>query len=572
MNLFSKIIQIGVSKATNYEQAYKVKISNIFALSLLPLYFSYFVFGIIYNSPFSIGISIAMMLVVVLSFYLNYIKLFVFSKALQFCVNSFSIFFCYNIINTDNSFLCFYFPLFFAFITFYDLDEERKAIIPTFVFSIICLLCTFIIPKYTLGKIILSPEAAAFSNSYITYVFSFSISLIFIAVTAQMQRKMHLKLIASRENALKANQSKTEFLSNMSHELRTPLNGIIGSTNLLYGEQDENHRLEYMDAVKYSANHMLHLVNEILEYNNVEAGQIKFENKAFNLNDALIRLSKNCNIQHLNTKVHFTTKINSNVNIDVISDEFRLSQILQNLLSNAFKFTEEGLVTLEVLALEETKKTTKVKFLVKDTGVGIKKENLKTIFNSFTQAETGATRKFGGTGLGLSIANELVSKFKSKIVVQSEFGKGSEFGFTIDFEKQIATNTALHIADIDYSKLKNKRILIAEDNPVNMMVAKLMLKKWGAITTEATNGLEALELCKQHTYDLILLDLEMPEMDGKTAIVAINKLPKKAPALAFTAAVYTNMEADLLSWGFVGYAIKPFKPEELYAKIVATIQ
>jgi signal transduction histidine kinase len=345
----------------------------------------------------------------------------------------------YNIFNSDKSMLCFYFPLFFAFVTFYDFKKERKAVLPTFIFSICCLIAAFTLPKYLLFSFIFSPEAKNISDNYINYIFAFSTSIFFIAITARLHTDMENKHIKSKEEAIKANNAKSQFLSNMSHELRTPLNGIIGATHLIEDEPNEQQRKEYYDVLKYSANHMLKLINEVLDYSKVEAGKISLDNTIFNLQKLLKSICFSFDTQEANPAVGFKVKIDARINFFVESDELRLVQIFNNLLSNAFKFTSRGVILFEAILLNETHENATVHFSVEDTGIGIKETDVELIFKSFSQAEAGTTRKFGGTGLGLTISAELVQIFDSELKVTSQYGEGTTFYFDVNFLKKPAT-------------------------------------------------------------------------------------------------------------------------------------
>jgi CheY-like chemotaxis protein len=237
------------------------------------------------------------------------------------------------------------------------------------------------------------------------------------------------------------------------------------------------------------------------------------------------------------------------------------------------KFTKEGSICLIVKRLFASSSNVTIQFMVVDTGIGIPKEKQKEIFASFTQADVDTTRKYGGTGLGLSISKELVSMFNSELVVESSNGKGSVFQFTAEWK--INTHRKMYINEDkakDLSSLDGTRILLAEDNPVNMAVAKRFLKKWGVEVTEAVNGKMAVEEFRKGEFDLVLLDLEMPEMDGAAALLAIRKINPEIPILAFTAAAYDNMLADLLQKGFIDFIPKPFRPEDLHGKIAFHLQ
>jgi len=375
------------------------------------------------------------------------------------------------------------------------------------------------------------------------------------------------EIIKAKEKAEKAAKVKSRFLSNMSHELRTPLNAIIGTSNILLQEEYMESQREYFDVLKNSSEHMLQLVNDILDLSKLEAGKMELENVSFNLSEFLQKVVAPFNT--VNSKdMKLETEIDPVLNVEINGDQTRLQQVLNNLLSNAKKFTREGKITVTARAESRKSQNVLVYFCVTDTGIGIPANKLKQVFDSFTQADTETTRKYGGTGLGLAISKYIVDKMGGELQVESEEGKGSSFYFSIDF-KVTAKKAYVNEASLkELTGLSGLRILLAEDNPINMLVAKRFLLKWKLVVDEAVNGVEAVELFKKNKYDLLLIDLEMPEMDGSEAVAHIRKLDNEIPIVAFTAAVYDDMQADLLRKGFSEFIPKPFRPEDLHKKIL----
>jgi len=376
--------------------------------------------------------------------------------------------------------------------------------------------------------------------------------------------------IKAKEKAEKATQVKSRFLSNMSHELRTPLNAIIGTTNLLHQETYLPEQKEYLTLLKNSSEHILELINDILDLSKIEAGKMELENLAFDFENFIQRVIapfKTTLAPHLKLITH----IDPALQLITIGDETRLQQVLNNLLSNAKKFTSEGSISLNVTLLNKTNKHVSIGFEVADTGIGIMPSKMKQIFESFTQANAETTRKYGGSGLGLSISTALVQKMGGQLVVESELGKGSSFKFNITLGIGDVYNS-IESQILVLKSLAGYKVLLAEDNPINMMVAKKFLTKWNLKVDEAKNGLEALELYHKNQYDVLLIDLEMPEMDGKEAVRRIRETNTDIPIIAFTAAVYSNLEEDLLKKGFSGFVSKPFKPEMLHSKIDACLK
>lgn len=376
------------------------------------------------------------------------------------------------------------------------------------------------------------------------------------------------ELMKAKGKAEEATRAKSKFLSNMSHELRTPLNGIIGACNLLLHEEFLPEQKPKLDILKFSSEHMMTLINDILDYNKIEAGKLELAEEPVNIKEFINKLSARFSAEVTNKGLHFFTEVSDGLDLEVMTDHTRLNQVLYNLLSNAIKFTHEGSVCLIAKKMFATSSKATIQFLVVDTGIGIPKEKQKEIFASFTQADTDTTRKYGGTGLGLSISRKLVNMFGSELIVESSVNKGSIFHFTVEWK--ISENRKLYINDErakDLKLLPGAKVLVAEDHPVNMSIVKRFLQKWGVELTEAVNGREAVEKFKNGSFDLLLIDLEMPEMDGVTAMREIRKMNPDIPVIAFTAAVYDNMQSDLLQKGFVDFIPKPFRPEDLHNKI-----
>jgi PAS domain S-box-containing protein len=387
--------------------------------------------------------------------------------------------------------------------------------------------------------------------------------LLKVAITDITRLKnIEVDLRKAIHKANESSEAKSKFLSNMSHELRTPLNGIIGTANLMQSDALGEEAKQQLDILKFSSEHMLNLINEILDYSKLEDKKTVAEQMSFNLKRTVQKGAAAFVPQFNNKQVLFQIEIDEALDTTVTTDVTRLMQVLNNLLSNALKFTKQGKVTLSLKVVKTLSAKVEVLFSVTDTGIGIAKEMQESVFERFSQADTKTTRKFGGTGLGLTICKMLVELLGGQLQVNSEIDKGSNFYFTLWLSKKEAV-----IADAEplaeSFDITNKRILLAEDNHVNMLVGKKFLQRWGANVTEATNGKIAVEAFKKNEFDLLLLDLEMPEMDGYQALAEVRKLNKQIPVIAFTAAVFEGMSENLLSKGFTDYLQKPFKPEEL---------
>jgi PAS domain S-box-containing protein len=381
-------------------------------------------------------------------------------------------------------------------------------------------------------------------------------------------KSTEFEMMQAKEKAETATRAKSRFLSSMSHELRTPLNGIIGATNLMLQADYPKEQRKNLDILRYSSEHMLQLINHILDFSKIEAGKIDLAEDPFNLKELLLKITPQFAQQATNKNIRFTAEVDEGLNIDILSDETRLYQVISNLLANAVKFTAEGGVRVVVKKMFASSHIVSVKFMVIDTGIGIPSEKQNDIFRNFTQAHSDITRKYGGTGLGLAICKKLLRMMGTDLQVESELGKGASFHFMMEFKiSQERKSYINEDASKDLTLLSGLRVLLAEDNAINRIIAKQFLEKWGVVVTEANNGREAVTLFEKDKFDVVLIDLEMPELDGLAALRKIREVDSHIPAIAFTAAVYDNIQADLIEKGFNDFVHKPFRPEDLHAKI-----
>lgn len=386
------------------------------------------------------------------------------------------------------------------------------------------------------------------------------------------QKDFEKQLLEARERAEVAANARLRFLSTMSHELRTPLNGIIGMVNLLVDSPQLPQQQEPLQVLKFSSKHMFSLVNDLLDLNKIEADKMVIENRLLHLGSLVADITQSFDPLYADKGLGLHLVMDERLSDVLIeSDSVRISQVLNNLLSNALKFTAQGSVSLKLELLDGTNNLQTIQFSVTDTGMGIADDKKELIFDSFTQADPAIARNFGGTGLGLTISQKLLALMGGKLSVESQQGQGSTFSFTLQFKShgKMAQPSLAHAQPMN--GLAGITILVAEDNPVNMLVARKFLHQWGAQVLEAKNGAEAVKLAGQHPFNLMLLDLEMPVMDGVEALKAIRQKGIDAPALMFTAALVGGNTGHLSSLhaDFDGFVYKPFQPQELYQKLIS---
>ena len=398
-----------------------------------------------------------------------------------------------------------------------------------------------------------------------------------IVLTLQ-RRRMLDNLITARKRAEEAAFSKQQFMSTMSHEIRTPLNEVIGITNLLYQSDPREDQMDYINTLRFSANHLLSLVNDILDYNKMEAGKIVFEKTEFDLASMLEDIRRSYSHRAQEKGIYFALEKSPDLPVTLIGDPIRLNQILSNLLSNAMKFTSRGGITLKASVREKQEGKALVEFSVADTGIGIAPEKLEEIFESYAQASADTTRKYGGTGLGLAICKRLIDLQGGTIGVSSEPDRGSEFTFSIEYTVPATEPKAAERSGASDSMkdLAGKRILVAEDNKINFFVANKFLESWGVKVTHVENGALALEEIKRQEFDLILMDLHMPVMDGIEATRLIRSSPDRnisqIPIVALTAAVMSEAHDKIENLAINDYVLKPFKPKDLYDRIAKNVR
>lgn len=385
----------------------------------------------------------------------------------------------------------------------------------------------------------------------------------------ELLREKNNELEIAKERIEKASKARSEFLSTVSHELRTPLNAINGISHILLEDKPKASQIEYLKSLKFSGTYLLTYINEILEINRIESNNIQIEKISFDIKELLHNIQNSLKEQASQNNNEFILFLDKEVPQFLIGDPTKLSQIFINLINNALKFTENGTITVNTKLIHRNDEHCSLKFEVQDTGIGIPKDKLESIFESFSQGSVEINRKYGGTGLGLTIVKRLVSLMGGRINVSSEIGSGSVFSFNLDFQigEEVAKSNDFVIKNPKI--FINKKVLLVEDNKINQMITRKILEKKQILCELCETGEDAILKLKLNKYDLVLMDVHLPGINGTIATEEIRKFDKRTPIIALTAISLDENREMLLSFGMNDVITKPFNPDNLY-KIIET--
>ena len=416
----------------------------------------------------------------------------------------------------------------------------------------------------TINRVNLHIDERIYSVEIIPFSAKEYVNLYFTDITA---------IFEAKQQAERANQAKADFMSQMSHEIRTPLNGIINLNRLVRSNNSDTKLDEYLEAMAYSGERLLDIVNDILDFEKLGADKFVFQKEIFDIRKMLSQIIRPLEFKAKESGNYLHCEISDRVSDSIFGDENRLAQVINNLLNNALKFTQNGEVMIKIDMISSADESVYLDILVKDTGIGIPAEKIDSIFDRFEQINSPSTNKLEGSGLGLAITKRLVEQLGGKISVESQLNVGTTFIVTLPLTVNVApvdTSTSIKTRSEEQYSIAGKRILVVDDNDINLLVAKEFIEKWSGHVLCAKDGDEAVDICRHQSVDLILMDLQMPTMDGyeaASAIRVLNNANAKVPIIAMSADVLKGVGHEVYNSQFDDHLSKPFDPKALLEKI-----
>lgn len=390
-----------------------------------------------------------------------------------------------------------------------------------------------------------------------------------LIIDITQRKQVEKEMVEAREQAIQLSEAKEMFLSVMSHEIRTPLNAVIGMTHLLLENDPKPAQIDDLNILKFSGENLLNIINDILDFTKIETGNMYLETVPFDLYTLTVDIINSLQVNANKKGNLLSLTYDDQIPTSLLGDKTRLYQILMNLLGNAIKFTDKGKVELRVNLQQNEKNEALIHFVVADSGIGIPEDKQSYIFETFTQARADISRKYGGTGLGLAITKKLLKLYDSEINVESTEGVGTEFSFAINFHRLSKSAKSAMAKPVTPNAFAGKKVLVVDDNEVNVLIARRFLSKWGMVVDFATNGEEAINKIVENVYDLVFMDIRMPGIDGFDATRVIREISgdyfKKLPIIALTASIMHNENLKFKESGMNGHVLKPFNPDEIKA-------
>ncbi|MEQ9298868.1 MAG: ATP-binding protein [Cyclobacteriaceae bacterium] len=560
--MVSRLINLGVTDELPISQAQVVRSTNLIALFPITVFLFYIGYGIYLQLPIVYILSAIMIVTHLVVLYLNACYHYGLSKFLLITINGLIIWLTYQIFNVDHSVLTTYFPILFAYGFFFNPSREKYYLSGSILLTSLFVVSSFLLPRQLWYGVDLSESQAALSN-VVHLGFSFTLCALIVYVIFKNNSGTSKKLIEARKEAERYSRLQTEFLANMSHEIRTPLNGVIGSTELLLDTELDKQQNEYAQTIGLSGRMLLDIISNILDLSKLEANRMSLENVDFDFRSTLEELVQVQKPQIFADELEVQLMISPDIPEAVFGDEKKIRQVLTNLVSNARKFTDEGYISIEASVVGKRGEVIDIAINVRDTGIGIPKEQQDRLFTRFYQADSSTERRFMGTGLGLVISKNLVVLMGGSIKARSVEGEGSVFSVLLPlrYGKQPKAAPKQRVRN----EVSNLNVLVAEDNDINQMVISKILTNMKHKVDVASNGLEAYELAVREDYDLILMDVQMPKQDGIVTTRQIrSKLGEQKPIIAaLTASAMKEDQDRCLAAGMNAYLSKPVRKQDI---------